>query len=1073
MKPQKQLLAVICLFFCAGLVSNAQTAPLWMRYPTISPDGTHIAFEYKGGIYKVPASGGQAERLASGSEYSYCPVWAPDGRTIAFAGNRYGNFDVFTMSSEGGSVKRLTTNSAAETPYSFSPDGKSVFFGAMISKPAQSALSPISRLGELYSVSVNGGRPHQILSTPAEDIRFMPDGKSFLYQDQKGFENAWRKHHTSSITRDIWLYDPSEDSHKRITSWKGEDRNPCLSPDGKTLFYLSERSGSFNVWTMPVDGSEEQARQLTKYKDNPVRFLSISSDGTLCYGYNGSIYTLRDGRQAKVRITVKDEDALNKDKYISVKGGSSQALSPDGKQVAFVSRGEIFVTAVEYPTTKQITHTPAAETDPTFSDDRTLAYASERGGRWDIYVAKIVRDEDPNFPNATLLDEKPLLKDASHERTSPKYSPDGKRIAFVQDREKLMILDVQSGKLTQLTDGSTMYDTDGSLDYSWSPDGKWIAMSYTGNKHDPYTDIGIVSCDGGEIHNITNTGYFDQNPIWSADGNVIIFASDRYGMRSHASWGSLQDIMAVALNRKAFERYNMSKEEAELAKKASSDKPDEKSSDKSADKAKKVEDIVIEFDNIDERIVRLTQFSGSLGSAVLDKDGTKLFYTARYGDSSDLWEMDLRERSTKIIQKSVNARELQWDSKYANLFIFGGGMSYMKGGSGTPKSISAKSELALDSKAEREYIFDKIYRDEKERFYSEEMHDVNWDALYKNYRQFLPDIDNDMDFAEMASELLGELNVSHTGCRYTAPTDADGDVTAELGLLFDSGFAGDGLKVDEVLAMGPFDKSSSSVERGDILERIDGQAIKAGEDYYPLLNRKAGEKTLVSFFRPSDGKRWEEVTKPISKSALSALLYKRWVKRNADEVQRLSGGRLGYVHIQSMDDGSYRTIYADVLGKYNQCDGIVIDTRFNGGGRLHEDVEILFSGHKYLTQVVRGKEACDMPSRRSNKPSVMITCEANYSNAHGTPWVYQHQGLGKVVGMPVPGTMTSVNWVRTQNPALVFGIPVVGYRTAEGNYLENTQLEPDLTVRNPAEEISRGTDRQLEAAVKSLLSDLK
>ena len=205
---------------------------------------------------------------------------------------------------------------------------------------------------------------------------------------------------------------------------------------------------------------------------------------------------------------------------------------------------------------------------------------------------------------------------------------------------------------------------------------------------------------------------------------------------------------------------------------------------------------------------------------------------------------------------------------------------------------------------------------------------------------------------------------------------------------------------------------------------------------------------MISIYNPQSKERWEEVVMPVTNGQLNGLLYKRWVKQRAADVEKWSKGRLGYVHIQSMGDDSFRTVYSDILGKYNNCEGIVIDTRFNGGGRLHEDIEILFSGQKYFTQVVRGREACDMPSRRWNKPSIMLQCEANYSNAHGTPWVYKHQKIGKLVGMPVPGTMTSVSWETLQDPSLVFGIPIVGYRLPDGSYLENTQLEPDVKVAN-------------------------
>ena len=238
------------------------------------------------------------------------------------------------------------------------------------------------------------------------------------------------------------------------------------------------------------------------------------------------------------------------------------------------------------------------------------------------------------------------------------------------------------------------------------------------------------------------------------------------------------------------------------------------------------------------------------------------------------------------------------------------------------------------------------------------------------------------------------------------------------------------------------------------------------------MNGISRKKTRVSIYDPTTKQRWDEVILPITSGQVNSLLYDRWVKKNAEKVDKLSNGRLGYVHLQSMSDASFRQAYSDMLGKYNLKDGVIIDTRWNGGGRLHEDIEILVSGHKYLTQIDRGEETCDMPSRRWNKPTIMITCEANYSNAHGTPWVYQHQKLGKVVGAPVPGTMTTVNWVTTQDPTLVYGIPIIGYLQENGQYLENTQLEPDILILNDPSKVVEGEDAQLETSVKELLKQI-
>ncbi len=377
--------------------------------------------------------------------------------------------------------------------------------------------------------------------------------------------------------------------------------------------------------------------------------------------------------------------------------------------------------------------------------------------------------------------------------------------------------------------------------------------------------------------------------------------------------------------------------------------------------------------------------------------------------------------------------------------------------------------MNIDRAAERRYMFDNIEREERERFYTADMHGVDWEAMSKAYRKFLPHINNNYDFAEMVSEWLGELNVSHTGGRYSHPASSQDDRTASLGLIYDFSHKGDGLKIAEVVAGGPFDRASSFAAKGVIVEAVNGHKVSFDGSMAQALNDIAGKKTLVSLYNPLTGERRSEVVKPIAAGSFNDLLYNRWVKGRAEAVDRLSGGRLGYVHIRSMGDDSFRKVYADVLGKYNDREGIVIDVRWNGGGRLHEDIEVFFSGQKYLTQEIRGVKTCDMPSRRWNKPSVMIMSEACYSNAHGTPWVYKNRGIGRLVGMPVPGTMTSVNWVTMQDPTLVFGIPVIGYRLSDGSMLENQQLEPDLRVANDPSAVVAGEDTQLKVAVDDLL----
>ena len=1057
--------------------------PLWMRDVRISPDGKEIVFCYKGDIYKISAKGGEAVQLTTQDSYESSPVWSPDGKQIAFASDRFGNTDVFVMPANGGSARRLTTNSASEIPSAFTPDGKYVVFSASIQDPASSALFPTSAMTELYKVSAEGGKTEQILGTPAEMVCFNAAGDKFLYQDRKGFEDEWRKHHTSSITRDVWMYDMASGKHTNLTKRAGEDRNPVLSSDGKEVFFLSERNkGSFNVYSFPLD-NPEQVKPLTSFSTHPVRFLSLGGDGTLCYTYNGEIYTQKQGgKPSKVNVSLTRDDQEIPVTLSYTWGASEAVASPDGKQVAFIVRGEVFVTSVEYGTTKQITHTPEAEEGLSFgADNRTLIYASERDGNWQLYKAEIERKEDLNFPNATLIKEEVLLPSKTVERMYPKFSPDGKEVAFIEDRIRLKVLNLETNKVRQITDGSTWYELSGGFNYAWSPDGKWFTLEFIGNKHDPYTDIALVSADGkGELANLTNSGYTSSSPKWTMDGNAILFTTERYGMRNHASWGSLDDVMMVFVNQDAYDKFRMSKEDYELQKELekeqekAADKKDGKKEDKKEDKDKKeeadkVKDIVVELEGIQDRIVRLTPNSSSIASAILSKDGESLYYLSAFERGFDMWKMDLRKRETKLLHKMGSGwADMEMDKEGKNLFVLGSGsMQKMDLGGEKLKPISYRAEMKMDLAAERAYMYDNMCREEQKRFYEVNMHGVDWKAMTANYRRFLPHINNKYDYAEMLSELLGELNVSHTGGRYRPGAK---EATASLGLLYDWNYAGKGMKVDEVVEKGPFDRKTTRVKPGVVIEKIDGQPVDT--DFSALLNGKAGKKVLVSFYDAQSKERWDEVVKPISSGTLSNLLYERWVKQRAEDVDKWSNGRLGYVHIESMDDGSFRTVYSDILGKYNNREGIVIDTRFNGGGRLHEDIEVLFSGQKYLTQVIRGREACDMPSRRWNKPSIMVQCEANYSNAHGTPWVYKHRQMGKLVGASVPGTMTSVNWVRMQDPDLIYGIPVIGYRLPDGSYLENKELEPDVYVLNAPETVVKGEDTQLKAAVDELLKEL-
>ena len=591
----------------------------------------------------------------------------------------------------------------------------------------------------------------------------------------------------------------------------------------------------------------------------------------------------------------------------------------------------------------------------------------------------------------------------------------------------------------------------------------------------------MVSADGnGEIHNLTLSGYDNGMPKWALEGKMMIWGSDRDGTREQGGDITSSDVYGMFFTRAAFDRFNLTKEEFTLVKEQEDKNDKGESGDKEkegkkaaskADKEEKPKDIVVDWDNLPERKARLTVHTSPVSDWVLSKDGEKLYYLTRFDKGHDLWQTELRTRETKLFAKlgAKNAEDLQisGDGKFFFLLADGKPMKVeIEGAKSEP--LKTSGEMVLDQAREREYIFEHAWRQFKEKFYVVDLQGVDWDYYHHAYAKFLPYINNNYDFAEMLSEMLGEVNASHTGCRYR-PDRAESDETADVGLIYDPGFAGPGLKVAEVVEGGPLDKASSKIRAGHIIEAIDGQTLGSDMDFAQLLNRKAGKLTLLSVFDPTQDSRWDEPVKPINLGAASELLYKRWVKNRRKEVTELSQGKIGYVHVRAMNDRSMRTVFEEALGRNIGKQALIVDTRFNGGGNIHEQLSDFLSGHKYFDIIPHGQYVGSEPYDKWAKPSVVLVGECNYSDAHLFPVAYKLKNAGKTLGMPVPGTGTFVWWETQIDPTLVFGIPMGGWRTPDGKFCENNELEPDIKVRNAPDVLAKGQDQQLEAAVAELM----
>lgn len=1058
-------------------MSALAESPGWIHDAAISPDGSRIAFSYKGEIFTVKTEGGKAQQITSNAAFDGNPVWSPDSKKIVFLSTREGSDDIFITNADGGTPRRLTTHSKNEFPLTFVNDSI-LLFNASLLPGRETVRAPF--LTQIYSLNtnINNPRPKLFISLPVVSAAANQKG-GILFQDRKGVEDVLRKHERSSGTSDIIYY--SDGKFTKLTDFNGQDQSPAWG-NGDTFFYLTEEDSTLNVFQSSVTNPKEK-KQLTRFTKNPVRSLTASDNGILAFTQDGQIFTLKPGEEPrKVTINIEADfyDSDEVKRYVT-SGATNMAVSPEGNEIAIIIRGELYVTDSKYKTTKRITNTPDQERSMSFSPDgRSIVFDSDVNGNWGLYLAKIKNPDEKNFAYATDIEIEPLYT-CSTSAMQPEFSPDGKKVAFLENRDELRVIDIATKKVTTVIPGENNYSySDGDIPFSWSPDSQWLLSTFIGKGGWNNLDIAVAKADGSKVINLTESGYTNSNPKWALNGKAVTYATGHYGMKAHASWGNQDDIMLMVLDPETWEIFNFTEEEADLLEKEKGKEEDKESESKSKSKDKKKDKTStkeknastdLDFENRRYRTRRLTPTSSVITDYYLSPKGDKLyFFTENTEGGTSLNVTDIKEKETTRILKDIDGA-FATDLKEKKIFIF----SPEKISNIDPEdyeltTIEYEAPYNRQPSLEREYIFDHVAKQVEDKFYDQNLHGTDWKNITSHYKEFLTSISNNRDFVTLLSEMLGELNASHTGARHKAPNFSM--ETASLGAYFDEEFDEDGLKISEILPWGPLTLKSAGLNVGDIIVSIDGTTISKDTDYYKLLEGKAGKKTRLGI-KTAQGKDKFVYIKPVSQAAETEYGYRRWIERNEQIVDSLSSGRIGYVHVKGMDGPSFQDVYDRMLGKYRNCDAIIVDTRYNGGGWLHNDIAVLLSGKKYVSFTPRGKFIGIEPFSQWSKPSVMLVNEANYSDAHGTPFTYKTLGLGELVGAPVPGTMTAVWWEYQIEPSIVFGIPQVTNIDNNGQPLENRQLDPDVLIYNSPELLEKGVDSQLEGAVKHLLNKTK
>lgn len=1086
--PRALMLAVAALFIAATNLNaraSVVTATPSTAEPSLSPDHKEIAFVSGGDIWTVPFAGGDARLLVSHPATESRPLWSPDGTRLAFISTRTGNGDVYVLTFATGELKRVTFDDVNDQLDSWSRDGKWLYFS--------SASRDIAGMSDVWRVHPDGGTPMQVVAdryaaeywaAPA------PDGATIAITARGlPFAQWWRHGHSHIDESEIWLvHDVAPASsavprYEQITTRGAKSGWPMWSPDGATLYFMSDRSGNENLWTRPAHGGEAVA--LTNFTDGRLLWPSISADGAaITFERDFGVWTYDVGsRQAhRVPISLRGSPAGPAVDHLTLSNGIQQlALSPDAKKVAFIVHGEVFAaSAKDGGEASRVTFTPGAEEQLAWApDSRRLAYASDRDGAWHLYLYDFGTRTETQLTHGTAND------------VTPRWSPDGKKIAFVRGARSLHVLDVASGAEKQLVANVALsrppfVDERGIV---WSPDG--LVLAYTtsaGEKQ--FANVFTISVDGGTPRQVSWLSQSNGGGLsWSADGTFLTLAS---GQRTEEGQviridlvprapkfreNQFRDLFSTTVPRPGPQTQQPGPGAPSApAAPATPTAADSIGRRDSAAAARRK--TIIVYEDIRRRATSLP-VGVDVNSAVLSPDGKALLLTASAAGQTNLYTYNLDELSPsepvarQLTSTSGFKSAAQWSPDGKEVYYLEGGrINVIIAESRVVRNVNVTAELDVDFSREKMAVFQQAWSYLRDNFFDEKMHGADWGALRETYADRVAGARTPDEMRRLMNLMVGELNASHSGI---GGPPAQQPYTGKLGLRFDRGeYERDGkLRVTEVIALAPA-ALSGVIAVGDLLVAVNGKNADAPANLDELLSYRTGKQTVLTIATRAGGTR-QVTVRPVSTAAEKQLLYRAWVESRRDYVAKASGGRLGYVHMLDMSDVSLRQLYSDLDAEQHDREGVVIDVRNNNGGFVNAYALDVFSRKPYLSMQGRDDPATGartaLGQRSLERPTVLVTNQHSLSDAEDFTEGYRTMKLGQVVGEPTAGWI-----IYTSNRTLLDGttvrLPGTRITGADGKDMELNPRPVDQLVVRPVGESYSGRDSQLDAAVKVLLGSL-
>jgi tricorn protease len=1031
--------------------------------PAISPDRSEIAFVSGGDIWTVPAGGGDARLLVSHEANESRPIYSPDGQALAFVSDRSGGGDIYILSMPAGTLRQLTFDDGLDRLDGWSRDGRWIYFS--------SSSRDIAGMNDLFRVRLEGGTPMAVSADRYTSEFFAapsPDGQRIAFSARGNSAGQWwRRGHSHLDQSELWLlHDSASPRYEQLTNRGAKQMWPMWMPDGKSLYFVSDRSGAQNLWTLTAG---QQPRQVTRFDDGRVLWPTISYDGrTIVFERDFEIWKLEtaDGRATRIPISKRGVPASPSLEHVTLNSGYQDlALSPDGRKLLLAGRGEIWAaSARDGGEAVRVTRSLARESQVDWMpDSRRIVFVSERNGVAHLFSYDFTTGAETQLTSAPTGDAAPLV------------SPDGKTLAFVRDRKELRVMDLETKAERSLAKG---YLAASNRAVAWSPDSRWIA--YIAVSGPSFRNVHAVPAAGGESRALTAMPNGNANNIsWSPDGTFIIFNTNQ---RTEPGEAVRVDLILKTPRFREDRFRDLFRDEPPRTTPPAERKAEARDDQPPVSKPAGTP-VEIVFDDIRRRL-SILPVGVDVNAQTISPDGRSLLLTASAEGQQNLYVYSLDElsREPAVARQLTSTAGTKADAQFTPdsrevFYLEQGRVNVIQVENRQTRALPVSAELDVDFGQEKNEVFRQAWTYMRDGFYDDKFHGVDWDAVRRQYAPRIAGAQTPGEMRRLLNLMVGELNASHMG---VAGGDSGGGPrpsAARLGLRFDRAeYENNGrFKVTEVIPLGPA-AVTRQVKVGEYVTTIDGVSLGPATNLDEVLLHAVNRRVAASVATAADGSAAREVLmQPVNTSTEKNLLYREWVEANRRYVDKISGGRLGYAHMNDMSEGALRRFYMDLDADNRSKDGVVIDVRNNNGGFVNVYAIDVLARRGYLNMTPRGLPMAaartSLGQRALERPTILVTNQHSLSDAEDFAEGYRTLKLGKVVGEATSGWI-----IYTGSQTLVDGstmrMPSTRITTLDGVTMELNPRPVDIPVTRPIGESLQGKDSQLDTAVRDLLQQL-